>query len=664
MSIPVTHAEHAPNAMRPPLTTAMRDPGPPDPLAQPEIDALAEIAAVLERHGYELPAFPFLGRFDATAPFAEVLSGRRVAPVFFTTSYAIVAAPAKEFVPGESACARCIAIRWQRLRSRQERDALERDGRMQSTGLSPFLASGSLRALIESLVDAATDPEREEPPAGSLPLVTVVDYESGLLRRYPVVPEPTCSCTSIPVDAVESALVKWQRQDKPSPGVYRTRRLEEYPITFEAYANPVCGVLGESLIPDTGSPTTAPVTGYMFVRGSWLLHEFFWSGHGDDYERSGRLAVLEGLERYAGLKGSRVRPTIRAARRDLPAASVDPRTCGLYTDDFYEREPMFVTYSDDLEMNWVWGYSVSRDEPTLVPERLVYYLDADASSNFVQECSNGCATGGSLEEAVLFGLLELIERDAFLAGWYGGAPLREIDPATVPGDDIQFMLARMRLIGYDVRLFDNRMDLEVPVVTAVAVNRDPEANGQICLAAGASLDPADAVRAALCEIASYAPTFVERVTGQLEAVTAMARDYSLVTDLPHHPLLFGLPEMLPEIDFLLGDERAEPFAEVYASWEARRPRTHDLVDDLRFCIEAVERVGHEVVVVEQTSPEQQMIGVHTACVVVPGLLPIDFGWGKQRAPHLPRLKQALVRAGYADETWDHADAHLVPHPFP
>ncbi|MFD3453296.1 YcaO-like family protein [Streptomyces sp. NPDC058691] len=31
--------------------------------------------------------------------------------------------------------------------------------------------------------------------------------------------------------------------------------------------------------------------------------------------------------------------------------------------------------------------------------------------------SNGGAIGSCMEEAVLFGLLELIERDAFLLGW-------------------------------------------------------------------------------------------------------------------------------------------------------------------------------------------------------------------------------------------------------
>ena len=41
--------------------------------------------------------------------------------------------------------------------------------------------------------------------------------------------------------------------------------------------------------------------------------------------------------------------------------------------------------------------------------------------------------------------------------------------------------------------------------------------------------------------------------------------------------------------------------------------------------------GFDVIVVDQTRPEQRALGLATASVLVPGLLPIDFGWARQRA---------------------------------
>ena len=48
-----------------------------------------------------------------------------------------------------------------------------------------------------------------------------------------------------------------------------------------------------------------------------------------------------------------------------------------------------------------------------------------------------------------------------------------------------------------------------------------------------------------------------------------------------------------------------------------------------------------MIAVDQTTPEQHDLGLATASVVVPGLLPIDFGWMRQRAPHARRLRTAF-----------------------
>jgi len=58
----------------------------------------------------------------------------------------------------------------------------------------------------------------------------------------------------------------------------------------------------------------------------------------------------------------------------------------------------------------VWGYSCATADLWLVPEILTYYHSTEPRHGSVQECSNGCASGGSMVEAILFGLLELIER--------------------------------------------------------------------------------------------------------------------------------------------------------------------------------------------------------------------------------------------------------------
>lgn len=104
-------------------------------------------------------------------------------------------------------------------------------------------------------------------------------------------------------------------------------------------------------------------------------------------------------------------------------------------------------------------------------------------------------------------------------------------------------------------------------------------------------------------------------------------------------------------------------SELYANGSVL-PVSDDLRDDLTRCVEAVTGAGFDVVVVDQTMPEQRDLGLTTVGVIVPGLLPIDFGWTRQRALGMPRLRTALREAGLRERDLVPADFNPAPHPFP
>lgn len=109
--------------------------------------------------------------------------------------------------------------------------------------------------------------------------------------------------------------------------------------------------------------------------------------------------------------------------------------------------------------------------------------------------------------------------------------------------------------------------------------------------------------------------------------------------------------------------RTRSLAEAYGDGSVP-PVSDDLRDDLARCVEAVTDKGFDVVVVDQTMPEQRDLGLTTVSVLVPGLLPIDFGWTRQRALGMPRLRTALREAGIRDHDLTDAELNLTPHPFP
>ncbi|MFJ8580835.1 TOMM precursor leader peptide-binding protein [Micromonospora sp. NPDC093277] len=612
----------------------------------------AGLARLLARRGCDVEVVALGVRDELGAP-AE----RARAPRVLLYGHLALLGP----MPRAAACPTCLARRWQAVRHRDLRDAVELGGDTVAVGPSPYataFVADFLHALIEAYGAGAT-------PDDGPSAVLQVDLHTLQVRRVPLVPDPECPrCGRAVPDAPELAAIELRSTPKCAPGAFRGHDLDDYPLDVEAFANPVCGALGATLWQDVTSLSTSPAIGSFTLRTGRYLRETLYGGHADGYRQSSRIAVLEGLERAAGLRPRGKRTVVTATLRELGDDALDPRECGLYQDAFYRANPYVHRFDPDRPITWVWGWSLRDQRPRLVPEILVYYHTATVDERFVQETSNGCASGGSMVEAVYHGLMEAVERDAFLLAWYGGRPLPEIDPASIDRPQTRMMIDRLAMYGYRARFFDTRMTFDIPVITAVAVREDGGL-GTLAFGGGASLDPQAAITAALCEIATDSVMVRVRAGANEPRLRRMVADFSEVQGLHDHPLLYGLPEMAHHAAFLL--ERGPspvPMSELYERDRPGPPVSTDLRDDLEHCLKTVTTHGFDVIAVDQTTPEQRDLGLRNASVVVPGLLPIDFGWMRQRAPHSPRLRTAFREAGLLDRDLHEDEIHSVPHPFP
>ncbi|MCL2552476.1 MAG: TOMM precursor leader peptide-binding protein [Actinomycetia bacterium] len=644
-------------AERPPLADEST------PLERAGRDLQARLAVLAADAGLPAPGVAVLGANDVLRPEPPEQARHRAAATVHLTAESVLVGPwGAPGEPGEAgtACGGCLAIRWQRLRTRTEREALETGRSLTAAGTWPVLPDYAADAVGALHAWAAGQPAA---PAGGHARVTRYDLESGLVHTVPLLPEPLCGNHGPQQRDSGAEPFALSARPKPDPGRYRLRAPADYALPLAALANPVCGVLGAGTWNDVTSPTTAPVAGTVFMRGYAGLTDVTWSGQANSFASSRELAFLEGLERYAGTHRRSLGGVVTEAYDVLGDRALDPRTCGLYAPETYRDDPMIAPFDPARPIPWVEGHSLRDGRPVLVPARLVYYSAGTDADHFVFECSNGCATGSCLEEAILFGLLELIERDAFLLGWYGNAPLDEIDLASIGSPVVRAMTDRAALCGYDVHVYDNRIDLPVPVATGLAVRRDG-GPGTLAFAAGAALDPETAVESAVSEILTYLPHLPRQVAERPAELAAMAEDFSLVRRLPDHAALFGLPQMAAHVGTYLQPRAVRTLAETYASWERDRPRSADLRDDVRWMTGELARAGFDVIVVDQTAPEQRAAGLHTVCTLVPGLLPIDFGWARQRALTMPRLLTAQRRGGLRDRDLREDDLRRVPHPFP
>ncbi|WP_433539878.1 YcaO-like family protein [Streptosporangium sandarakinum] len=115
---------------------------------------------------------------------------------------------------------------------------------------------------------------------------------------------------------------------------------------------------------------------------------------------------------------------------------------------------------------------------------------------------SGTAAGVTEAEAVLHGLLEVVERDALshaLLDWYldEAAPIRVIDPDGLPGDLRRLHAEARTRLGAPPLVIDMTSDLGIPAYCAIPSRAGPYPG---VIGSGASLDPEYAVERALSEV--------------------------------------------------------------------------------------------------------------------------------------------------------------------
>ncbi|WP_078988048.1 TOMM precursor leader peptide-binding protein [Streptomyces sp. XY332] len=532
---------------------------------------------------------------------------------------------------------------------------------------TPALAEAALllaAALLEPRPAAEGEAEAGTQPA----TVHIVQGHRATWSTHRVRPVGGCPvCRPLPADSPTAAAIPDTPQPLPDPAVLRSsnERTETDRLRAELHDERFGPVRRLFRTEDSAfALTTAWVTdGRLLDDGGY--------GRSADFRTSERVALFEGVERLAGMRPLGRRTALRASFAELgPEAAVDPARLGL-PDPAHRGHPAArtVPYHAELELDWVYGWSLTEGRARAVPEHVAYWdlPQGPGRARVVYESSNGCGLGNSRQEAALYGLFEVAERDAFLMAWYARTPLAGI---ALPADDrlVTALASRAALMGYRLSLLDATNDLGIPAVVALCryEGSHPDAP-RAFLAAGAHHDPRTAIRSAVAEVVTNVQDAVHRPAGpggprDPERLRPMLRRPELVVDLDDHVGLNTLPEAQPRLEFLFAGFREVP-------WQERWPGAPTPVADLtRLLTETVARLaaeGLEVIVVTQDEPGiRDRLGLHCSKVIVPGTLPMTFGHVNRRTLGLPRLLEVPHRLGRTARPLRHDELPLYPHPFP
>lgn len=330
-------------------------------------------------------------------------------------------------------------------------------------------------------------------------------------------------------------------------------------------------------------------------------------------------ALCEAIERKcARYQGDE--PVLMARLADLGESAFAPQALLLFSDRQYaQRASAKETHRiaspraqqvpgpfDGSETTaWTPVWSLSRERTAWVP--LAYGFAGTPTQGGERSCnwdSNGCATGNCLEEAVLQGLLELIERDAAAIYWYNRIQRPGVTPETFDDPYFEQVRAHYAATGHELWVLDITHDLGAWTFFAIAKDRE---GSRYAAGLGCHLDPRLAVQRALSE---------------LHQVFDPTRSGA--------PLWDGRDVV--DAAYLLPDPSLTRRACDYANHAS-----HDLAQDVAWLVRQMGRRGLETLVLDYSRPD---IPLHAIKAIVPGLrhfwpryapgrlydVPVELGW--------------------------------------
>lgn len=548
------------------------------------------------------------------------------------------------FRPGQTGCWECLALRLRANRS-IECYVQERKGYADPLPIPRGFAKATLpiasnlaAMAIASWISHGKLPVLE----GKVVSLDLVSFktESHILVRLPQC--PTCGQSALRQDGRGLPLVLTSRKKHfTEDGSHRAFYPQETLKRYGHHVSPITGLVAMlEPAPVSDGVVHVYIAGHNPARSAGNLAMLrrdlrsCSSGKGATDLQARASGLCEALERQSGVfRGDEPRRTARF--KDLAGAALHPNACMLFSDRQYAERAEWngresksnsvpVPFDPEAEMEWTPLWSLTRQEVRYLPTAFCYYNYPEKRGiSSCRACSNGNAAGNTLEEAILQGFLELVERDAVALWWYNRIPRPGVNLDTFDEPYLRELSAYLRDRSRTLWVLDLTTDLGIP--TFAALSRRLERPERILLGFGSHYDSRISILRAVTELNQMLtwilPQEIERK--------------SFCSDtLEERETLHWLENAtLDNQPYLIPDPKTKPrsAADNLCHW------TDDLKEDVLACQALVERHGLEILVLDQTRAD---IGLPVVKVVVPGLrhfwprfapgrlyeVPVQLGW--------------------------------------
>lgn len=225
-----------------------------------------------------------------------------------------------------------------------------------------------------------------------------------------------------------------------------------------------------------------------------------YGGKGISKDHAKASAMMEGFERYSAERQDDDENIISTIN-EMDKNYIDPKTLNLPKE--FEKKNI-----DDLNLEWSLTHDLITDNDYYIPTNAIYhpYTHDNNVESFFKSNTNGLASGNILEEAILHGIFEVIERDAWSIFELTHKNYSQINLDSIESNIINETIEKFTSNGINIKLMDFTADINVPTIAASADDTITRDAGLLTLGIGTHLDPEVAILRALTEVAQSRAT--------------------------------------------------------------------------------------------------------------------------------------------------------------
>lgn len=375
-------------------------------------------------------------------------------------------------------------------------------------------------------------------------------------------------------------------------------------------------------------------------------------------------AIGEAVERYCAAIYS-IEDFPLHSREQAPFPCIDPQEFSLYTSEQLQLPGiLWEPFTDQSRVRWVPTVDLGSGETVHVPASMVYvpyfyYMGEEyensigAETPICQPISTGLACHCSLEEAVLSGICEMVERDAFMITWQAMVSAPQILIETC-SDEVYDLVTRFERTGAKVTLLNITNDIGIHTILSVLRSESAE-EPALAFAASSSLDPEEAAIKALEELA-HTRRYCYLIKSKMPPLEPQPPYHENIEGQEGHLNLYSDYRNVEHADFIFDSKERIEFDEL------ENHSTGDPRKDLHTAVKKIQAVGHRVLVADLTTPDVRQLGLHVVHAIVPGFQPLFMGYMNRSlgGKRLWEVPQKMGHKGISRDTGDNP----WPHPYP